>query len=430
MKQNFEQIIRNSVNNHEVPYEEGAWEKFQSNLPSSTPFYKSNWFIASGIALLITAGVIGYSLTNNEIVTKNTLDSAPIAQNTEAENTNKPSQAKEQSIKNESTKENISLDENNKEEVTTSVTRNENSNTNPQETQSTSPVSNSDNSNTKPSDEIQSVTPPINPIKNETPTVTETEMVSADFYLEKKVCKGNKVYLIADKVNPSYKYIWSIDGNKILEGNSVTYKPTESGIHSITLTVKSKGKVVATKTSSLSVIDLPEIETTIKNDEFSVKNDFSFEINPHANTTVKWNLGDGTTTSEASVNHTYKKGGVYTTTCTITNEEGCAATVTEKVEVKGLYNIRTDYGFSPNGDNINDAFLPVELNTLNVPFTMNVYSRNGQLVFTTNSIQRPWNGLMQDGSKCPFGSYVWVVTLTNEYGNQEVYKGTITNVTN
>ena len=59
-KNNFEEIIRESLNNHEVPYEAGAWEKFQSNLPVSTPFYKSKWFIG-GVAVLVLAGIVGYN---------------------------------------------------------------------------------------------------------------------------------------------------------------------------------------------------------------------------------------------------------------------------------------------------------------------------------------------------------------------------------
>ena len=44
----------------------------------------------------------------------------------------------------------------------------------------------------------------------------------------------------------------------------------------------------------------------------------------------------------------------------------------------------------------------------------------------TKNIDQPWDGTNQKaGTKCPEGSYVWVVKLTNENGQTEQYKGAI-----
>ncbi len=424
MKQNFEQIIRDSVSNHEVPYEAGAWEKFQSNIPTSTPFYKSKWFMAAGLFAVVVASIVGYSMLEKDT---NKIEQAIVAQ------TNKTGISTPISIN-----DNKVIVSSTEGKVITSTETQDNT------------VSNNSATNNDGDDRDLNISPiiipetptskptlPVTPDKIKEPNtpepiiISEPEMVSAEFFLAKKVCEGNTVYLIADDNKPSHTYVWNINNRELIKGTNVNFKVSKTGINTITLSVRNaEGKVVATKSSTIEVIELPEIANEIENDKFSVKNDFKFEITPSINTTVKWNLGDGTKSNEASFNHTYKQGGVYTTTCTVTNEHGCATTATKKVDVKGLYNIRPDYGFSPNGDNMNDNFLPVELKSLDVKFTMNIYSRNGQLIYTTNSIEQPWNGMMQDGSKSPFGSYVWVVTLTNEFGNQEVYKGTVTNVTN
>ena len=87
-------------------------------------------------------------------------------------------------------------------------------------------------------------------------------------------------------------------------------------------------------------------------------------------------------------------------------------------------------GVPSSMEQINDVFIPVELKELNVPFELSIYARNGQRLYTTTSIDKPWEGRMKDGSTCTFGSYIWVLTLTNELGNKEVYKGTVTNVNN
>jgi hypothetical protein len=61
---------------------------------------------------------------------------------------------------------------------------------------------------------------------------------------------------------------------------------------------------------------------------------------------------------------------------------------------------------------------------------MVIYSRNGEPVYTTTSVDQPWDGRLANGKQSSFESFVWVVTLTNEFGVKETYKGTVTNVNN
>ena len=82
--------------------------------------------------------------------------------------------------------------------------------------------------------------------------------------------------------------------------------------------------------------------------------------------------------------------------------------------------------FTPNGDGLNDYFLPAALNRLNGSFTMTIYSQTEGLIYDTKNIDQPWDGSNQKlGTKCKEGSYVWVVKLTNEKGQTEQYKGVI-----
>ena len=60
---------------------------------------------------------------------------------------------------------------------------------------------------------------------------------------------------------------------------------------------------------------------------------------------------------------------------------------------------------------------------------MIVYDRSGKSVFQTQSVNQPWDGRTLDGSMAEFGAYVWIIRLTNELGNEEIYKGTITKAT-
>ncbi|MEZ7930616.1 MAG: hypothetical protein QMC21_03735, partial [Flavobacteriales bacterium] len=69
MKNNFEQLIKNSLENHEVTYEAGAWEKFNKAQPP-TPLYKSKWFVGGAALIAIIAAVTLYNVEFNSTKTQ------------------------------------------------------------------------------------------------------------------------------------------------------------------------------------------------------------------------------------------------------------------------------------------------------------------------------------------------------------------------
>ncbi|MFI5164883.1 MAG: PKD domain-containing protein, partial [Bacteroidia bacterium] len=72
--------------------------------------------------------------------------------------------------------------------------------------------------------------------------------------------------------------------------------------------------------------------------------------------TLSWNFGDGTTSNENSLSHTFEKPGNYTVILVAKNSNGTKP-VSDKVtiEVKPISGILSAPNiFSPNGDNIND----------------------------------------------------------------------------
>ncbi|MEI6681887.1 MAG: gliding motility-associated C-terminal domain-containing protein [Bacteroidota bacterium] len=62
--------------------------------------------------------------------------------------------------------------------------------------------------------------------------------------------------------------------------------------------------------------------------------------------------------------------------------------------------------FSPNGDGVNDHFLPLSANIRQ--FSMNIYSRTGELVFSSDAVTDGWDGTFK-GQPCTGGTYVYVI---------------------
>lgn len=126
-----------------------------------------------------------------------------------------------------------------------------------------------------------------------------------------------------------------------------------------------------------------------------------------------WELGVGdpaqATTGSVSVTFPAEPG-TYPVMLVITTDEGCVDTVRSEVVIMRNGVIEMPNVFSPNGDGINDRFLPMDLE--GVAGRMEIYNRWGQLVYSTASLQLGWDG-RADGSEVPAGTYYFVVIAQN-----------------
>lgn len=84
-------------------------------------------------------------------------------------------------------------------------------------------------------------------------------------------------------------------------------------------------------------------------------------------------------------------------------------TVSDTVQVRVLQRIEIPNSFSPNGDGINDTWVIDGLNSY-ANATVQVFSRNGSLVFESRGYPTPWNGTY-NGSKLPAATYYYVIKV-------------------
>jgi len=78
--------------------------------------------------------------------------------------------------------------------------------------------------------------------------------------------------------------------------------------------------------------------------------------------------------------------------------------------------------FSPNGDGLNDVLLP--LVTPLRDFTVRLYNRWGNLVFSSSNPTESWDGSI-NGDKCPSGAYVYSIQGIDDTGQDRTVKGTV-----
>ncbi|WP_397364411.1 gliding motility-associated C-terminal domain-containing protein [Olleya sp. R77988] len=94
--------------------------------------------------------------------------------------------------------------------------------------------------------------------------------------------------------------------------------------------------------------------------------------------------------------------GTYSIEVTF-NDTGCASTT--DVFVDELETCVIPQGISPNGDGINDNF---DLSSYDVQ-TLEIYNRNGRLVYSKENYSMEWGGQSNDGDMLPVGTYYYVM---------------------
>ncbi|MBK9730152.1 MAG: gliding motility-associated C-terminal domain-containing protein [Chitinophagaceae bacterium] len=137
-----------------------------------------------------------------------------------------------------------------------------------------------------------------------------------------------------------------------------------------------------------------------------------------------WDFADEVFSDEEDPLHRYIAPGDYAVTLIVTGPGNCSDTISKSF----LTVIPSTIGFiptafTPNGDGLNDLFLPTNTNL--VGMDMKIFNRWGNLIFHGTSPADGWNGTYQD-LPAEIGVYVYSISLQFENGKQEVRKGNLT----
>jgi len=132
----------------------------------------------------------------------------------------------------------------------------------------------------------------------------------------------------------------------------------------------------------------------------------------------RWNTGD--------VQSAVKVSPVYNTTYTVTVTDINGKTYVHDFQVvvsRECTAVNVPSAFSPNGDGVNDVFKVYGEGVTN--FQMQIFDRMGRVVFSSNDINRGWDGT-DAGEILPVGVYVYTLSYRDGRGVNRIKKGQIT----
>ena len=214
--------------------------------------------------------------------------------------------------------------------------------------------------------------------------------------------------------------VWNFgDGNTIVNVNPVVHGFNATGVFTVTLTARYRACPDTNASRTVTVIPQPYIN--LGADTAICKGSTSLVLADRVNADnagAAWLWNTGQTGPSIAVT----EPGYYYATVNINN---CYASDTVWVQDGCYMNIPNV--FSPNGDGVNDYFFPRQLLSKGLTtFTMNIYNRWGELIFTTSSTDgRGWDGRFNDVVQ-PEGVYVYSIDATFIDGEKEHHQGNVT----
>ena len=189
--------------------------------------------------------------------------------------------------------------------------------------------------------------------------------------------------------------VWDLDIDSLVFTDNPIHVYEASGNYNVSLFIYDDVCGSTEVTNSVNVLTVPNPNLP---DTANICDGINFPLS------VANNLGYDIMWSTGEISPTIIIDNSIDTVIVAVNNLGCVTTDTTFITRDCPAYIPNS--FTPNGDGVNDEFIPLPLNITS--FTLKVYDRWGDLVFETSSFTKPWTGLYDDGSKAPLDTYSYV----------------------
>ncbi|MBI3501951.1 MAG: PKD domain-containing protein [Bacteroidetes bacterium] len=405
----FEQHIKTSLENYNADYNPAHWEDIQNRLNKSgagKSSYSAGKITGIAAGVIAAAGLIYFFMQGNSSSPEKSNAEKVISQNadinkvkenaaqqeTPAENKNQTAALNNSENKNSVKEKNIPAETKTQEEKTTAA-ENTSDKTNPENIQA----------------------------KQEPSPVLVTSSFNATFHFNQPTaCAGTAVQFIADNAASSCAFRWDFGDGRTSAEKSPSHVYAKAGNYTVKLKLTdSKQNLSDEKQLALPVNPVPYVEIDFTSSENN-PSEINFEAKGNTISEYVWNFDDKQTSSEKNPVHNYMKKGTYQVTLTAKNSFGCTAADKRNVTIENLFPLAPD-AFSPNGDRLNDTWMPASLQNGDFNFTLTVFDKNMNTVFKTSNKNDSW-----DGSGAKTGErFTWKLIVKNKNGKETSYTGFI-----
>jgi PKD repeat protein len=428
MSNPFNDKIKESLENFEMPYDANAWAEFEKQLPQSggaaTGGSQLGWKAVALVAVLATSvATIWYLNSNKEVANSESV----VVEQVEATQEQSPmieengSELSEPIILNE---ESNKISPSEKPQIADSKTIAEHEADANTEAKSANSENAIEGANSETQKTEKKTTPPV---EKQTPKKVDAKPLVASFIASTiNACVGEEVGFINESSDMKANMAWDFGDGTSSEQLNPTHTFVIAGNYSVALKTK-KGSKVADKTVTILVNQSPTttLETSQKLEGYDAIPFYHFQTVLQPNETATWKFSDGSIVNGSAATHLFRKGKSQVELL-VRNNFGCTQSETWKTDSRQKDLLSYD-AFSPDDNETNEGFMPKALPEMGVAFEMMIADSKGQEVYRTSNSSEPWNGKMKNnGYKLDAGVYVWTVVLKEEIVTNKTFTGTIT----
>ncbi|MCC7297735.1 MAG: DUF2341 domain-containing protein [Bacteroidia bacterium] len=221
---------------------------------------------------------------------------------------------------------------------------------------------------------------------------------------------------------------WTFGDGSTASSVSPSHTYTSFGNYMVNLTVKSDKNCESSITKEAKVFRQPQANIYASTLKTSVLDPMvSFSDNSLFGDYSNWNFGfNGRNSTNSTDTCTYTKPGTYKVVLVSSTVDACSDADSVNVLVENGYTLYFPNAFTPNTDNLNDAFGAVGIFSGITSFSLNVIDSRGRVLFTTTDINKKWNGKL-DGSDevLQAGNYAWFAEYTDFTGKKRSENGVV-----
>jgi gliding motility-associated-like protein len=246
---------------------------------------------------------------------------------------------------------------------------------------------------------------------------------NANFLIDGEFCPENEIKF-TDSSWAAYGVIdywdWNFDDGTFSQDQDPTHRfPNETKDFQVTLI---SGSNLGCRDTITKPLRFTKVEPNAGKDTVIVKDVF-MQLNGKGGVVYSW-----TPPFKLSDPNVYnpvfdsRDTGVYTYVMRIETDNHCVGYDTINITVADKPYLLMPNGFTPNGDGINDRFMP-KFAGYRINF-FRVYNRYGEQVFFSNSYEKGWDGTYK-GQPAELGTYYWMLDGIDLFNKRTMIKGDV-----
>ena len=228
--------------------------------------------------------------------------------------------------------------------------------------------------------------------------------------------------------------VWSLGNGTLLNycgDTSVVY--TSPGTYYPSITITSEFGCTASDTLSTPIIirNYPEVDFTWSPQPVDIlRREVQFQNLTAGADSIYWNFynaGESTLANPIWTFPDIETTSPYLICLTAGNEYGCLDTLCQEVFVENVLQVFVPNTFTPDGDGLNDVFLPVINGEVEGSYRFWVFNRWGDVVFYTEEVGKAWTGGYDGGNYyIQDGYYLWKIEVDDlETSKTKTFEGNV-----